>query len=83
MNPGAEHPMIDSLFDAAVSFARISAVFDAEYDGGAFCQGLLFSKDASKMVWAVGAKVMNRMTAAPEEVEVVSNKRLALESKLH
>ena len=81
MNPEADHPMMDMLFDGALSFARISSVFSEEYDGGAFCQGLLFSKDASKMVWAVGGRIMKRMTH--QEETPVENKKLALESKFN
>ena len=84
MNPNVEHPFVDMVFDGAMSLARISAVFDVEYDGGSFCQGLLFSKDASKLFWAAGNKIMQRMTASPEpEEEVYESKRLALQSKLH
>ena len=85
MNQGTPSPMIDLLFNSVTSLARISSLFDEEYDGGEFCQGLLFSKDASKFVWAIGSRIMDRMNAVDEDEpeEVYTTKQLALESKLH
>ena len=83
MNQGQETPMLDFAFDSIQSFARINALFDEEYDGGEFCKGLLFSKDASKIVFTIGGKLMNR--SQPEEVApvVVDKKATALRSRLH
>ena len=54
MNQGEPSPMIDLAFDSALSLAKISAVFNDNYDGGEFCKGLYFSKEASKVVFALG-----------------------------
>ena len=82
MNQGKDMPFIDFAFDSLESIGHISSLFDEDYDGGEFCKGLLFSKDASKIVFAIGGKMMNRNKALPED-DVVPTKATALKSKLH
>ena len=60
MNKGEPNPMIDMALDAAQAFGKISSIFDEDYDGGEFCKGLLFSKEASRIVFKVGNNIMNR-----------------------
>ena len=33
---------------------------DESYEGGQFCKGLLFSKEATKVLWKIGNTVMNQ-----------------------
>ena len=60
MNKGEPNPMLDMALDAAQAFGKISSIFDEDYDGGEFCKGLLFSKEASKIVFKVGNNIMNK-----------------------
>ena len=82
MNQGKDIPFVDFIFESMESVGHISALFDEDYDGGEFCKGLLFSKDASKVVFAIGGKMMNRNKPAIDE-DVSSQKATALKSKLH
>merc|ERR1712156_457115 len=81
MNQGKDMPFFDFAFDSMESIGRISSLFDEDYDGGEFCKGLLFSKDAGKIVFSIGGKMMNRNKAIDEDVP--SAKATALKSKLH
>ena len=60
MNKGEPMPMFDTALDAIQAFGKISSLFDEEYDGGEFCKGLLFSKEASRIVFKIGNSVMNK-----------------------
>ena len=60
MNKGEPNPLLDMALEAAQAFGKISSIFDEEYDGGEFCKGLLFSKEASKIVFKVGNNIMNK-----------------------
>ena len=84
MNKGEDSPMLEIAFEAAVTFAKVSSIFSAEYDGGEFCRGLLFSKEASKIVFAIGNQLMGRMTQPQLDAPVRDSKKtLALQSKLY
>ena len=54
MNKGEPNPMLDNAVEMVQSFGKISAIFDDSYEGGEFCKGLLFSKEASKVLWKIG-----------------------------
>ena len=60
MNKGEPNPMLDMALDAVQAFGKISSIFDEDYDGGEFCKGLLFSKEASRIVFKVGNSIMNK-----------------------
>ena len=60
MNKGEPNPMIDMVLDGVKAFGKISSIFDEDYDGGDFCKGLLFSKEASKIVFKIGNSIMNK-----------------------
>ena len=60
MNKGEPNPMLDMALDAVQAFGKISSLFDEDYDGGEFCKGLLFSKEASRIVFKVGNSIMNK-----------------------
>ena len=80
MNKGSgktEMPYFDLALDAAQALGKMQTLFSDEYDGGEFCQGLLFSKEASKIVFKLGGELMNKK-ATP----VQTDKKLSLESKL-
>ena len=78
MNQGKPSPVMDLAFDAAVAFGKIYSVFDEDYDGGEFCQGLMFSKEASKVVFKIGNMIMNKSS----EESLPEQKKLSLERKL-
>ena len=59
MNKGESYPMLDNALDAAQAFGRISSIMGEDYEGGEFCQGLLFSKEASRIVFKIGNSIMN------------------------
>ena len=69
MNKGEPSPMIDLAFDSVLTFAKIAAVFDENYDGGEFCKGLFFSKEASKVVFAMGNQLMGRVNHTDSQPE--------------
>ena len=60
MNKGEPMPMLDNALDAVQAFGKISSLFDEEYDGGEFCKGLLFSKEASRIVFKIGNEIMSK-----------------------
>ena len=63
-NPNAKpSPMVayaDIAMEAAMSMGKISNLFDEMYDGGEFCKGLLFAREASYIVFKIGTQVMNK-----------------------
>ena len=59
MNKGQPNPMVDNALEAVEAFGKISALMDEDYEGGEFCKGLLFSKEATKVLWKIGNAVMN------------------------
>ena len=50
----------DIAMEAAMSMGKISTLFDEMYDGGEFCKGLLFAREASYIVFKIGTQVMNK-----------------------
>ena len=75
---GGDMPGFDLALEAVQAIGVMQTLFADEYDGGEFCQGLLFSKEASKIVFKLGKQLMNKK-AAPA---VADDKKLSLESKL-
>ena len=54
-------------FVNSIEFAEtLCAVFDESYDGGDFCQGLIFSRESSKIMTMVGDAFM-RFNAPKEQ----------------
>ena len=51
MNQGQDNPMFDLALDIGTAFGKIQGVFSEDYDGGEFCRGLIFAKEASKVVF--------------------------------
>ena len=74
---GSDMPYFELALDAATAIGKMQALFADDYDGGEFCQGLLFSKEASKIVFKLGGELMNKKSAP-----VQTQKKLSLESKL-
>ena len=74
-------PMVtyaDIAMEAAMSMGKISSLFDEMYDGGEFCKGLLFAREASYIVFKIGTKVMNNGTV---DKKVGKEEKMALEHK--
>ena len=67
MNKGEEMPMIDTALDAISAYGKISSLFAVDYDGGEFCKGLLFSKEASRIVFKIGNSMMSKKQTDAEE----------------
>ena len=80
MNKGEPMPGLEIALEFAVTVGKVMGVFSEEYDGGEFCKGLLFSKEASKVVFKIGGWMM-APKAAPEEA-IVDQKASALQTKL-
>ena len=51
------------MFEAINLVSEIKGVFSENYDGGEFCKGLLFSKDASKIFLKLSEKVWGSSAA--------------------
>ena len=60
MKQGEPTPWLDMAIETGSSLGKISSIFDENYDGGEFCRGLLFAKEASYVVFKIGNKVMNQ-----------------------
>ena len=58
MSQGKPNAGLDIAFEFAMTAAKMMSVFSGSYDGGEFCKGLLFSKDASKVVYKIGSFMM-------------------------
>ena len=84
MNQDGPSPLIDVMFNGIIGMVNIQAIFNEEYEGGEFCRGLIFSKYASKAVWAVGHRIMDKLTNVDHETEdeLPEQTMLALASKL-
>ena len=78
MNQGKPNPMVELGIQTATALGKISGIMNENYDGGEFCKGLLFAKEASNVVFKVGGQLMNKSSDEP----VVSQKKLALENRM-
>ena len=65
MNKGQPNPLLDNALDAVRAFGKVSALFDEDYEGGEFCKGLLFSKEASRVIFKVGQAMINQKKDEP------------------
>lgn len=54
MNQGKPVPALDALSHTTKQLAIVYSLFWTEYDGGDFCQGLIFSKEMATIFWSVG-----------------------------
>eukprot|EP00354_Favella_ehrenbergii_P004477 CAMPEP_0170451498 /NCGR_PEP_ID=MMETSP0123-20130129/718_1 /TAXON_ID=182087 /ORGANISM="Favella ehrenbergii, Strain Fehren 1" /LENGTH=121 /DNA_ID=CAMNT_0010713207 /DNA_START=144 /DNA_END=509 /DNA_ORIENTATION=- len=79
MNKGEPMPALDAALEFAMSMGKVMGVFSEEYDGGEFCKGLLFSKEASKVVFKIGGMIMG---SGKKKDAIVNDKKMALEDKL-
>ena len=57
MNNGESNPNLELAFEFAQTLAKISGLFNESYDGGDFCRGLIFAKEASTVVFKVAGKM--------------------------
>ena len=58
MNQNQPMPGLEIALEFAMTAGKVMSVFSEDYDGGEFCKGLLFSKEASKVVFKVGNYLM-------------------------
>ena len=73
MNKGEPMPLLDNALEAVQAFGKINSLFDQDYDGGEFCKGLLFSKEASRVVFKIGKQVMNKKAHETDAEPVGTN----------
>merc|ERR1712156_849704 len=78
MNQNQPMPGLEIALEFAMTAGKVMSVFSEDYDGGEFCKGLLFSKEASKVVFKIG----NYLMTPKKQEEIVEKKSMALESKL-
>ena len=67
MNQGKPVPAIDSLSMITNQLAIIYSLFWTEYDGGDFCQGLIFSKEVGTVFWSFGKEAFGGFFEGPED----------------
>ena len=81
MNHGEPMPALDLALEFAQVAGKAYSIFSNDYDGGEFCKGLLFAKEASAVVFKVGNMIMH--PPKPEEKsagKIADKKKLALEN---
>ena len=78
MNQGQPNPLLDAAFDGMDLIGHIQGLFEEDYDGGEFCRGLIFAKEASTVIFKVGGSFMNKSKG---DDETVSQKTLSMEDK--
>ena len=83
MNHGEPMPALDLAFELASGLGKAYSLFNEDYDGGEFCKGLLFAKEASTVVYKVGNMIMNPPKIEDSSSKIANKKKLALENKLH
>jgi hypothetical protein len=66
MNGGQPSVLMDSLASATQQIAILYSLFFSEYDGGDFCQGLIFSKEMASVFWAFGRSLFESSVTGPE-----------------
>ena len=79
MNQGQPNPLLDAAFEGMQLIGEIQDLFDEEYDGGEFCRGLVFAKEASTVVFKIGNQMRNG--SKNEASEAVNQKTLSMEEK--
>merc|ERR1712157_575846 len=61
MNKGQPNPMLDFIDKSTHQIAMLYSLFSDEYDGGDFCQGLIFSHEAGQLMLNVGKSMFSGM----------------------
>merc|ERR1711920_141427 len=61
MNKGQSNPMIDFVEKSTQQIGILYSLFSDEYDGGDFCQGLIFSHEAGQLLLTVGRTMFSGM----------------------
>ena len=80
MNKGEPNALVDAAFEGLELIGHIQGIFNEDYDGGEFCKGLLFAKEASTVIFKVGGKLMNQGKSKDED-DTVSMKATSMEEK--
>merc|ERR1711982_314834 len=63
MNQGKPNPMLDFVDKSTHQIGMLYSLFSDEYDGGDFCQGLIFSHEAGQLMLNVGRSMFSGMFA--------------------
>ena len=63
MNQGKSHPFLEFIEKGTQQIGKIYSLFSDEYDGGDFCQGLIFSHEAGQLILTVGRSMFSGMFA--------------------
>merc|ERR1712151_636624 len=61
MNQGKPNPMLDFVDKSTHQIGMLYSLFSDEYDGGDFCQGLIFSHEAGQLLLNVGKSMFSGM----------------------
>ena len=80
MNKGEPNALVDAAFEGLEMIGHIQGIFNDDYDGGEFCKGLLFAKEASTVIFKIGGKLMNQGKSNDED-DTVSMKATSMEEK--
>jgi hypothetical protein len=59
MNQGEPIAALDALSTITKQLAIIYSLFNTDYDGGEFCQGLIVSKELATIFWGFGSKFVH------------------------
>ena len=62
MNKGTPIPMLDMLADATDEIAMLYSLFTG-YEGGSYCQGLIFSHEVAKLALTYGKQAFSNQFA--------------------
>ena len=85
MNQGKPVPALETLSSMTHQLAILYSLFWGEYDGGDFCQGLIFSKEIGTIFWDFGKSAFESFFEAPQEQKPIekSTKHRAVEGYLN
>lgn len=70
MNGGKPSPFMDSLTAITKQLAILYSLFWGEYDGGDFCQGLIFAKEIGTIFWSFGRELFESFFLGPHISDV-------------
>lgn len=72
MNEGKPVPAMETLTHVTKQLSIVYSLFWSEYDGGDFCQGLIFSKEVSAVFWTFGKEAVSSFMDSGEEHKAVA-----------
>ena len=76
MNKGQSNSMIDFIEKSTHQIGMIYSLFSEDYDGGEFCQGLIFSHQAGQLMLTVGRGMFAEFFGGKSKTDFDSNPML-------